>query len=85
MMRRRARIGVIAAGALSLCAQQPTFKTETRVVVLRATVQNHHGAEVTDLDQNDEPGARRRVPKDSCGGVWARTDDRPYSRRLCRE
>jgi VWFA-related protein len=51
MIRRLAAIGAIACAGLPLCAQAPSFKSETRLVVLRATVQNRHGTEVTDLDQ----------------------------------
>jgi Ca-activated chloride channel homolog len=52
MIGRVAAIGLIVATTVTLRAQQPSFKTETRMVVLRATVQNGRGAEVTDLDRS---------------------------------
>jgi VWFA-related protein len=52
MMRRLAATILIVAGALSAGAQQPAFKTETRLVMLRATVKNGRGADVTDLEQS---------------------------------
>ncbi len=33
-------------------AQQPAFRVETRLVVLRATVRNSHGIEITNLEQD---------------------------------
>ncbi|HMF94813.1 MAG TPA: VWA domain-containing protein [Vicinamibacterales bacterium] len=35
----------------TVAARQPSFRVETRLVVLRATVRNSHGVEVTGLDQ----------------------------------
>ncbi len=52
MTRAIVAIGVLVAASLPLRAQQPSFRTETRLVVLRATVQNRRGAEITDLDQS---------------------------------
>ena len=75
-MGRMATIGLIVASALVLHAQQPSFKSETRLVVLRATVQNSGGAEVTDLDQSAfsvyENGKRQPI-------VLFRRDDIPVS------
>ena len=65
MTGRMAAISAIVCAVLPLRAQQPSFKTETRLVVLRATVQNRHGAEVTDLDQRAftvyEDGKRQAI------------------------
>jgi VWFA-related protein len=52
MTRRTVTIALIVASALSLRAQQPSFKSETRLVVLRVTVQGSRGAEVTNLDRS---------------------------------
>lgn len=64
-MKRAAAIGVIVATAVSVRGQQPSFKTETRLVVLRATVQNGRGGEVTDLDRSAftvyEDGTRQPI------------------------
>jgi len=61
---------------LTLSAQQPSFHTETRLVVLRATVKNSHGVEVTDLDQSAftvyENGKRQPI-------TLFRRDDIPVS------
>jgi VWFA-related protein len=43
--------GAFLCAAVVLPAQQPQFKSETRLVVLRATVHNRRGTEVTDLDE----------------------------------
>jgi len=51
MTARAVTIVTIVASALSVRAQQPSFKSETRLVVLRVTVQGRRGAEVTNLDQ----------------------------------
>ena len=71
-----ATLALIAASALPLRAQQPSFKSETRLVVLRATVQNSRGAEVTDLDQSAftvyENGTRQPI-------MLFRRDDVPVS------
>jgi Ca-activated chloride channel homolog len=76
MMRRAATIGLIVAGAPWVRAQPPSFKSETRLVVLRATVQDNRGAEVTDLDQSAftvyENGKRQPI-------MLFRRDDIPVS------
>lgn len=45
-------LGAFLCAAISLAPQQPQFRTEARLVVLRATVQNRRGTEVTDLDES---------------------------------
>lgn len=76
MTQRLATIVAVVAGALVARAQQPSFKAETRLVVLRATVQNARGAEVTDLDQSAftvyENGRRQPI-------TLFRRDDIPVS------
>ena len=76
MMRRAGTVGVILASTLSLRAQPPSFKSEARLVVLRATVQTNHGAEITNLDQDAftvyENGKRQPI-------ALFRRDDVPVS------
>ncbi|MGH9422629.1 MAG: VWA domain-containing protein, partial [Thermoanaerobaculia bacterium] len=76
MMRYLAIAGLIGVGTLAARTRQPSFKTETRLVVLRATVQNRRGAEVTDLDQGAfvvyENGKRQPI-------ALFRRDDIPVS------
>lgn len=52
MKRCAATIALAVAGIVWARAQQPSFRAEARLVVLRATVRNSRGAEVTDLDQS---------------------------------
>jgi VWFA-related protein len=49
---RFAAAALVAAWSAALAAQQSTFHAETRLVVLRATVKNTHGAEVAGLDRD---------------------------------
>ncbi|HZT76076.1 MAG TPA: VWA domain-containing protein [Vicinamibacterales bacterium] len=80
-----AAVGVLGAAvlaslaALPVRAQQPSFKAETRLVVLRATVRNRRGIEVTDLDQSAftvyEDGKRQPI-------TVFRRDDIPVSLAL---
>jgi VWFA-related protein len=71
-----AAIGALACASLSLRAQPPLFKSETRLVVLRATVHNRRGTEVTDLDERAfavyEDGKRQPI-------TLFRRDDIPVS------
>jgi VWFA-related protein len=68
-------LGVDIAAATTV-AQQPSFRAEARLVVLRATVRNHHGVEVTGLDQTAftvyENGRRQPI-------TLFRRDDIPVS------
>src|SRR5262249_28503573 len=76
VMLRAVTVGLVVASALSPPARQPSFKTETRLIVLRATVQNSRGAEVADLEQSAfavyENGKRQPI-------MLFRRDDIPVS------
>jgi len=65
-----------AVATAGIAAQQPSFRLETRLVVLHATVRNSRGIEVTDLDQNAfalyENGRRQSI-------TMFRKDDIPVS------
>jgi VWFA-related protein len=65
-----------AMAAAGADAQQPSFHAETRLVVLRATVRNSRGAEITGLDQTAftvyENGRRQPI-------TLFRRDDIPVS------
>ena len=76
MTARIAALGAIASAMWSTSIQQPSFKAETRLVVVRATVHNTRGAEVTDLDRDAftvyENGKRQPI-------ALFRRDDVPVS------
>jgi Ca-activated chloride channel family protein len=61
---RFAAAALVAAWSAAAVAQQSTFHAETRLVVLRATVKNNHGAEVAGLDRDAFTGFEngRRQP-----------------------
>ena len=65
-----------AMSAAAVAAQQPSFRAETRLVVLRATVRNSRGVEITGLDQTAftvyENGRRQPI-------TLFRRDDIPVS------
>jgi VWFA-related protein len=74
-----ARLALIAAlvlGGVAAAAQTPSFKAETRLVVLHATVTNQHGVPATGLDQRAftvlENGKRQAI-------TLFRRDDVPVS------
>jgi VWFA-related protein len=79
-MRRRATIlrlaAVIVMEAVLTAGQAPSFRTETRLVVLHASVVNSRGERVTDLDQRAftvfENGKRQPI-------TLFRRDDVPIS------
>jgi len=76
MIVRLIAISAIVAGACVVSAQQPAFKTETRLVVLHATVRNKRGVEITNLDRDAftvyENGKRQAI-------TVFRRDDIPVS------
>ncbi|HZR23267.1 MAG TPA: VWA domain-containing protein [Vicinamibacterales bacterium] len=76
MIGRLAAIAAIVAGTCVARAQQPSFKTETRLVVLHATVRNRRGVEITNLDRGAftvyENGKRQPI-------MLFRRDDIPVS------
>ena len=65
-----------AMSTAAVAAQQPSFRAETRLVVLRATVRNSRGVEITGLDQTAftvyENGRRQPI-------TLFRRDDIPVS------
>ena len=77
MTRRTTGLSVAAVLAIAVAgAAQPTFRTETRLVVLHATVKNDRGDLVTDLDRSAfsvfENGRRQPI-------TLFRRDDVPVS------